>query len=152
MFSNDGLKMFVMGNQDSQAAVYQYSLTENFDVSTCSYNDKTVSVESRDNTPTSLAFSGDGLKMFVLGSENNKVYQYTLGDNFDITTATFASNCGLSGEATCTVSVATKENNPRGMTFDPSGKYLFILGSQGADLNLYKLTENFDVSTAVFVS
>ena len=137
-FTDDGLKMFVMGNQDNQAAIYQYSLADNFDVSTCSFANKSISIESRDNSPTDIAFTDDGLKMFVLGQQNKKVYQYSLTDNFDISTASFAKS----------FSVNTEDTLPRGMVFDPSGRYLFVIGAAGDDINVYKLSENFDISTA----
>ena len=77
--------------------------------------------------------------MFVLGQQNKKVYQYSLTENFDVSTASFAKS----------FSVNTEEKKPRGMVFDPSGRYLFVIGAEGDDINVYKLSENFDVSTAV---
>jgi hypothetical protein len=138
-FSTDGLKMFIVGSEND--SVYEFTLSENFDVSTASYVDA-FSVNSQETTPTGIAFSTNGLKMFIVGSNDDDVNEYTLSENFDVSTASFVD----------AFSVASQEANPRSIQFDSSGKYMFILGKQGKDVNIYKLSENFDVSTAVLQS
>ncbi|SVB24087.1 uncharacterized protein METZ01_LOCUS176941, partial [marine metagenome] len=64
-FSSDGTKMFVVGNAGDD--VNEYTLTTGFDVSTASFVDS-FSVSSQETTPTGLAFSSDGTKMFVVGN------------------------------------------------------------------------------------
>jgi 6-phosphogluconolactonase (cycloisomerase 2 family) len=56
-----------------------------------------------------------------------------------VSTASYVDSFDVSGE----------ELQPRDMAFDYSGKYMFILGKKGGDVTVYKLSENFDVSTAV---
>jgi sugar lactone lactonase YvrE len=145
-FSNNGLKMFIVGDQND--TIYQYTLSENFDISTASYTSKSFDVDGAsndiENTPKGIAFSNDGLKMFIVGKENKKVYEIKLSENFDISTGTYDSADAFS--------VNSQENNPREIAFDYSGRYMFILGTQGNDVTVYKLSENFDVSTAVVQS
>jgi len=140
-FSNDGLKMFVVGTEND--AVYQYTLTENFDISTAFYASKSYDIDGpdddREETPTGIAFSNDGRKMFVVGTENDNVYEFTLSENFDVSTASYVDSFDVSGA----------ENDSRAIAFDYSGRYMFILGFQGKDVTVYKLSEPFDVSTAV---
>jgi len=138
-FSTDGLKMFIVGSEND--SVYEFTLSENFDVSTASYVDA-FSVNSQETTPTGIAFSTNGLKMFIVGSNDDDVNEYTLSENFDVSTASFVD----------AFSVASQEANPRSIQFDYSGRYMFILGFQGKDVNVYKLSEPFDVSTAVVQS
>ena len=80
--------------------------------------------------------------MFIVGNGNDKVYEYTLSENFDVSTASFVD----------AFSVASQDTAPLEIAFDPSGRYMFILGSNDDDVTVYKLSENFDVSTAVVQS
>jgi hypothetical protein len=137
-FSNDGLKMFIVGIANDK--VYEYKLSENFDVSTASFVDA-FSVQSQDVAPTGIAFSTDGLKMFILGSWGDDVNEYTLSEHFDVSTASFVD----------AFSVVSQELIPFGITFSTDGLKMFILGNSGDDVNEYTLSEHFDVSTASFV-
>ena len=138
-FNTDGTKMFIVENDDD--VIHEYTLSENFDVSTASYVDG-FDVTAQDTSPESLAFNTEGTKMYVSGRQNDKVYEYNLSENFDVSTASFVD----------AFSVASEDTSPRGLTFDPSGKYLIILGDENDKINIYKLSEPFDVSTAVVQS
>jgi uncharacterized protein YhjY with autotransporter beta-barrel domain len=48
-------------------------------------------------------------------------------------------------------SVALQENNPQGIAFNNDGTKMFVLGTDGDDVNEYTLSTGFDVSTALFV-
>jgi hypothetical protein len=75
-FNDDGTQMFLVGQVSD--AVYQYTLTTGFDVSTASYS-QSFSVSSQETSPMALAFSTNGAKMFVVGQATNSVYQYSVG-------------------------------------------------------------------------
>ena len=66
--------------------------------------------------------------------------RYILTSPFDVSTAVFV----------VAFNVRSQEQVPMGMWFDPSGTKMFILGSDGDDVNIYKLETAFDVSTAGF--
>ena len=76
-FSNDGTKMFVVGEQSNNSAtsgsaaddIHEYTLSTAFDISTASYVDSLAI--SGDTLPTSVKFNNDGSKMFVSGRQNN---------------------------------------------------------------------------------
>ena len=74
-FTYDGTKMFVVGWTGED--VNEYTLSTGFDVSTATFVDS-FSITDQDDEPSSLTFSSDGSKMFLLGRENNKVYEYSL--------------------------------------------------------------------------
>ncbi len=74
-FTYDGTKMFVVGWTGED--VNEYTLSTGFDVSTATFVDS-FSITDQDDEPGSLAFSSDGSKLFLLGRENNKVYEYSL--------------------------------------------------------------------------
>ena len=54
VFNNDGTKMFIVG--EGNDAVYEYTLSTGFDVSTASY-DSNFSIASQETSPQGLAFN-----------------------------------------------------------------------------------------------
>ena len=143
--------MFIVGQGGSTGKVYEYTLTENFvtngtgkgyGFSTSTTFVDAFDVSSEDNSPQGLAFSNDGRKMFIVGSENDNVYEFTLSENFDVSTASFVD----------AFDVSSQEVQPQDVVFDYSGRYMFVMGKAGDDVNVYKLSEPFDVSTAVVQS
>jgi sugar lactone lactonase YvrE len=137
-FNTTGTKMFVVGQTGD--AVYEYTLSTGFDVSTATYVDS-FSVSAQETIPKDLAFNTDGTKMFIVGSFGQDVNEYTLSTGFDVSTASFVDS----------FSVASQETAPEGIAFNADGTKMFIVGTTGQDVNEYTLSTGFDVSTASFV-
>jgi len=137
-FSKSGDKMFVMVSK-AVDAVDEYTLTAPWDVSTASFVDS-FSVATQETVPSGLAFSKSGDKMFIVGSNGDDVNEYTLTTTWDVSTASFVDS----------FSVNSQEAYPQDIWFDSSGKTMFIVGQAGDDVNVYKLTTAWDVSTASF--
>ena len=137
-FNTDGTKMFVLGvtGQD----VNEYTLSTGFDVSTASFVDSFSVAAQTGAEPTDLAFNTDGTKMFVLGTTNNNVNEYTLSTGFDVSTASFVD----------AFNVASQDTSPFGLAFNTDGTKMFVLGNIGDDINEYTLSTGFDVSTASY--
>jgi sugar lactone lactonase YvrE len=76
-FNADGTKMYVVSSRTD--TVYQYSLATAFDLSSTSYDNVSISVNSQDNDPLDIAFNTDGTKMYVSGSQTDTIYQYSTG-------------------------------------------------------------------------
>jgi sugar lactone lactonase YvrE len=76
IFNADGTKMFVVGA--SSDAVYQYSLSTGFDVSTASYDSISFSYSFESAGNNGISFNSDGTKLFLI-SEAGVVYQYSNG-------------------------------------------------------------------------
>ena len=49
-----------------------------WDVSTASYDGKYKDVSSEDEAPRGVFFKPDGSKMYVMGTSNDTVYQYSM--------------------------------------------------------------------------
>jgi hypothetical protein len=136
-FNTDGTKMFIVGlNGD---AVYEYTLSTGYDVSTASFVDS-FSVAAQETDPRGIAFNTDGTKMFIVGLDGDDVNEYTLSTGYDVSTASFVDS----------FSVAAQEITPTGIAFNTDGTKMFIVGSAGDDVNEYTLSTGFDVSTASF--
>jgi DNA-binding beta-propeller fold protein YncE len=141
-FSKSGTKMFVVGS--AAAAVHEYTLSTAWDVSTASYVDYFF-YDGQATVAEGLAFSKSGTKMFIVGLDDfpaNEVQEYTLSTAWDVSTASYVDDFSIVGQ----------ESSPTDIWFDSSGKTMFIVGSNGDDVNVYKLTTAWDVSTASFVS
>jgi DNA-binding beta-propeller fold protein YncE len=138
-FNDSGEKMFIVGNDGKD--VSEYTLTAAWDVSSATYVDS-FDLSNEENSPKGIAFSKSGEKMFIVGNANNNVHEYILTAAWDVSSASFVDS----------FSVNSQETAPRGIWFDSSGKTMFIVGVSGDDVNVYKLTTAWDVSTASFVS
>ncbi len=138
-FNNDGTKMFVAGFTGDD--VNEYTLTTGFDVSTASFVDS-FDVSSQDSQVRCVKFNTDGTKMFVLGSYNDSVYEYTLTTGFDVSTASYVDSFDISSQ----------EEDSNGLQFNNDGTKMFVVGEEnGGDIYEYTLTTGFDVSTASYV-
>jgi sugar lactone lactonase YvrE len=73
-FNPDGTSMFIVDYTGQD--VNEYSLSTAFDISSASFVSN-FSVSSQDTQPRSVAFNENGSKMFLLGSTNYSVYQYS---------------------------------------------------------------------------
>jgi len=73
--SPNGDKLYIVG-YDSDA-VFQYSLTTAWDISTMSYDSISFSVSSQETLSTGIAFKPDGSKMYITGINTDAIYQYS---------------------------------------------------------------------------
>jgi sugar lactone lactonase YvrE len=76
-FNPNGTKMYIVGSNTSSA--YQYTLSTAFDLSTASYDYVSLSTAGQDGTPDGITFNTDGTKMYIVGNDNDKVFQYDIG-------------------------------------------------------------------------
>ena len=128
--------MFISGNGTN--TVYEYNLSTAYDTSTAVYSNNSVSLSGQDNSPLSLTFNNDGTKMFVLGTQNDSVYEYTLSVGFDLSSdVTYTNN---------SVSVSTQESTPIDVTFNDDGTKMFVTGWTNDTIFEYTVSTGFDLS------
>ncbi len=136
-FSNDGTRMFVLGNENDE--IHEYTLSTAFD-SRNAVRASATSI-SEESNPLGMAFSSDGTKMFVIGNSGMDVNEYALSTAFNTTTAVFVDDTSISGQ----------DPVPTGMAFSSDGTKMFVIGNQNDAVNEYALTTTFDASTLTFV-
>jgi hypothetical protein len=95
-FSSDGTKMWMIGSTSD--AVNYYTLSQAWNISTATYVHQT-SISAVELTATGMFLSSDGTKMYVLGTTNDTVFQYTLGTPFVVTTKNALAYANLAGVA-----------------------------------------------------
>ena len=137
-FKPDGTKVYITGFTNQ--AVYQYSLSTAWDISTASYDSVSFSVSSQD-VPGNIFFKPDGTKFYVVGVANDTVYQYSLSTAYDLSTASYDS---------VSFSVASQDSGSKGLYFKPDGTEMYTVGSTNDSVYLYNLSTAWDVSTASY--
>ena len=140
-FKNDGTKMYVLSNTND--AIYQYSLSTAWNVSTATYDSVSFSVTSQESLPQGMFFGDGGTKLYVVGTTNDTVYQYTLSSAWDLSTASYASK---------SFSVASQENAPQAVFVGKNGTVMYIVGVTNDTIYQYTLSTPWDVSTASYAN
>ena len=135
-FNDDGTKMYVTGFATD--AVYQYSLSTAYDVSTASYDSVSLDVSSQDTAPQKILWNPSGTKLYMLGYSSDKISQYNLTTAYDLSTASFSVS---------SPSFATETTVPTGMAFKPDGTKLFVGGFSPAKVFQYSLSTAYDLTT-----
>jgi hypothetical protein len=140
-FNTNGTKLFVLDRVVSR--VYEWSLSTPWDVTTGSHTTGDY-FEVNDQEPASngLAFSPDGTNMFVVGTNPDTVFQYSLTTGFDISTAAYTGKSFSVSEDT----------NPEGIEFSSDGTQMFVVGDTNNSIFQYSLTTAWDIETASYTS
>ena len=157
-FSSDGLKIFIArGSQageggDDKDKIFRYDLTSPYDISTCSFAQKTTNFDGdalQQGSQADAAFGGtrpgntansraqgvainpDGKKLFVMMMQNGdgreRILEYNLSTPYDLTTISLVTTAGIA---------LTSSANPMSLFFSSNGKRLFF-----HDHNLHSVTQ-----------
>jgi 6-phosphogluconolactonase (cycloisomerase 2 family) len=141
--SPNGDKVWIVGAYNENT-VYEYGLTTPWDMSTGSYSSISKTL-SQDNNIQSLFFKSDGSKLYAMGGQNDTIYQYSTAavawTTPDIANASYDS---------VSLSVSSEENFGHDIFFKPDGTKLYMVGTQGDDVNEYSLSTAWDLSTASY--
>jgi len=128
-FKTDGSRMFTMGI----SSISQYNLYANWRIT----NIGEISV-------TGMQFQNDGSNIFVLGTNERRIYKFNLATNWDLATASIANT------ATNSFYIGTffSESSPRDLRFSNDGTSFFLTGDNYDLIYKYDMSTAWDVSTA----
>ncbi len=112
-----------------------------WNVNTAVYSEKFKHVGDEDSKPFGVFFKPDGTKMYIIGDTNNKVFQYSLSTEWDVSTAVYEDK---------SVDIGDQEGYPRGLTFSPDGTKMYVVGSKADTVFQYALSIPWDISTATY--
>ena len=130
-FKPDGLTMYMLGTTSD--AIYQYTLSVAWDVSTATYASKSFSVATQEATGGQLCLSADGTKFWMVGAVGDDISEYTIGTAWDITTSVFVNN----------FYIGFQETNALGLFVDSSASNrVYILGSNNDTVYQYNTATN----------
>lgn len=123
------------------------SVTVGYDLSVAAYDSKSFSVNSQEPNPRGVTFKPDGTKMYVVGDNNQTIFQYSLDPAWDVSTASYDS-------------VSKDISSTSGpymwcLRFNPDGTKMYTIGqlqSSPYDYRIYQytLSSGYDLSTATY--
>ena len=143
IFSPDGTKAFCSGLQYG-SHVYKYNLSTAWDASTGTYSGDSYDCSGDESVIGEVRFKPDGTKMYMVGYENDTVYQYNLS------TAWTLSSAGAAPEKS--FSVVSQESGPASMDFSADGTKMYIAGSVNDTVYQYNLSTAWDVGSADYTT
>jgi hypothetical protein len=140
-FGDSGSKVYVASASD--ATIYQYDLSTAYDISTASYASKSFLASSQSANSYAVDFKSDGTKMYILGTTNDTVYQYSLSTSWDVSTTSYDS---------VSFSVNSQEATPAHVEFKVDGTSFYVVGVGSDTVYQYDMTTAWDLSTASYAS
>lgn len=127
---NDGLKMYVTGEDIPSNRIYEFDLGTAWDVTSANFLQNSINFTE---TLNGMFIKPDGKKLFVCGTSLDSVQQFTLNTEWDITTVS-------SQEASLSIN-----SNANGIYFKPDGKQLYVARSAG-DVTRFSLPTAWELS------
>ena len=175
-FKPDGTKLYM--TDISNRSVFEYDLSTAWDISTASFL-QSFSIFAQVSAAESVFFLAEGTRMYVVDSSADDITSYALSTPWDVSTATFITQFGVSGQMTIPTgvfftpdglsmymcgsatdyvfqyalggfSIAAQETEGSDVFFKPDGTKMYVLGFTGDDVNEYTLSTAWDTSTASY--
>ena len=112
-----------------------------WDVSNTNYDNVNFSVQNQEYNSETIFFNASGNKMYILGSINDTVFQYTLSTPWNISTASYD---GVS------YNVSSQSDTPTAIFFNASGNKMYVGGFLQNMIFQYTLSTPWSVSTASY--
>jgi len=124
-FKPDGTRLYISGNTGD--AVYEYSLSTAFDVTTATYV-QSFSVSVQETAIQSVLFNPDGTKMYITGGVGQNVIEYAISTAWDISSASYNSVSFV---------LSSQDTAPRGVWFKTDGTKMYMIGLTGDTIYQY---------------
>ena len=121
-FGDSGSKMYVVGSAGD--AVYQYSLSTPYSLASgVTYDNISLILGTNplllETNPTDISFNSTGTVLWIVGSTNDRIYEFRLGTAWDISTAVFYDD----------VYIGFNEITVTGLHVIPEQNVAYIVGS-----------------------
>lgn len=134
--SPDGTKAYMAYALND--VIYQYSMSTANDLSTLSYDNKSLDASSFSTIINTINFSQNGTHLYLCGS--TAVYYYTLSTAFDISTATYQNSW-----------TSSQDSSGGGLVVSSDGTKMIYLGLVTDDLFEYNLSTPYQPTSASYV-
>lgn len=135
-FAKNHAKMYTYASGPDR--IYEYDVSNPALVSSASYTSRYKVLSGQDGNINGIHVTEDGAKLFAVGLGSDKIYAYTFGTPYDVTTLTYD---GVS------LSVSGQQSNPNDVTVSPDGLHVYITGRSPAAVHGYPLTSARDLSS-----
>ncbi|MDC1130198.1 secretion protein, partial [Candidatus Pelagibacter sp.] len=160
-FSTDGLKLFIArAGANNEAGsnidnIFRYDLTSPYDISTCSFAQKTTDLDGdtlqlnsqagnrandRHNKAQGVAINNDGTKIFIIFQDaaDERILEYNLSTPYDLETISLVTSAGI------TLPV---DGNPMSLFFNSTGTRLFYHDHNNHTVTQISLGAAYDTSS-----
>ena len=138
-FNATNTTLYMLGATNK--TVYQYNVTYS-NIATLSYASLSISVAGQESSPTAMTFGNSFSKMYVVGTANTSVYQYSLGTAGNVATAVY--------NAPGSLSISAQDTSPSGIEFSSDGTTMYLLGAATDSVYQYSMTSAWDITTASY--
>ncbi|ABK77215.1 hypothetical protein CENSYa_0582 [Cenarchaeum symbiosum A] len=139
-FSADGSSVFIIGRGSD--SVLRYDLSPPFSLAAPTPGGSFF-INDFEMASTDLAFTPDGEGLFIVGTGNDTVYEYSLAGPYDLDSMPADSLVG-------SFSVKGQGDNPTGIYFSPDGHVMFAASDGKNTVLRYVLGSPHDTSTAEY--
>lgn len=133
----DGTKFYKVERNNHK--IHEFSAGTTYDISTLSKNDA-LDVQSIDLAMNGMAWNDDGTKLFLIGGDDEKIYELDVSPAYDVSTATLSQSLSL------------RSSNSNGITFNDDGTRMFHTASHydydNDSIYYWTLDKAYDISTA----
>jgi sugar lactone lactonase YvrE len=140
-FDSAGTRLYTVGS--GQDRVFQFEVGTPYTLLMTPGYAGSVSIIAQENGPREVSFSLDGTNMYVVGTANDTVYQYSLSAAWDVTTAVYAAK-------SLSVITGTSEGTPTGLFFKPDGTKMYMIGTGIDTIFQFGLATPWDISTGSY--
>lgn len=147
-FDVSGYRLLLYDEENTR--ILQYTVRDKYDISSIeefidsseSPEVATLEADSQSLTGRGAVYNNDGTKLYEVGGGNTGlIFEYTLSERWDVTTATFTGN-----------TVNTDDINPRGMCWNNDGSNLYIINGNDATITTYGFSTAFDLAAATSIA
>lgn len=139
-FKPDGTKIYL--TDYSVCAVYEWTLSTAWDLSTASYVGS-FSVSSQMGLTFGLDFKDDGTAMYVVGQTTSRVFEYSLSTAWSISSASYSGK---------SIDTTTQETGPRDVFIKQDGTTFIVCGLTSNDaIYEYTVSTPWDLDTDSYV-
>lgn len=140
-FKSDGSRMYVSGNSNATGYIFQYDLSSSWNVASASLV-SIVPVE-QDKEPHGLFFKPEGDKLYLVGKNENKLYQYSLSTAWDVTSIIFDSKY-------LNLNTLLQINTPRNISISSSGTTGYITDFTTSKVYQTAIKTAWDISSSEY--
>lgn len=133
VFKPDGTKAYIPNGNNG--VIYEYTLSTPWALNTLFFLVGS-NITAQDTILSGIRFKSDGLKMFVSGGTNDRVYEYTLSTAWTTSTGSFVQSLQIPA-------------NPEQIEVSSDGLTLYVLTSTPNKLYTYTLSSAWSLTSAV---
>jgi len=124
-FKPDGSKMYIIDQGTDK--IHEWNLGTNWSVETAT-DSQNHSIQAG-SAQTGIFFSADGKNLYICSKDSSNLDQYVLGTGWDVSTLSYVRSLDISG----------REAAPWDVFFKPDGTEMYIIGTDGDEVNQYTL-------------